>query len=167
MVVTEIHIPVEGSDEVVAVPVDQLPDDPEELLEILRAEAAPLALWVDIAKAYLASSREAQFLTVLQEGTSKEVEEFFGDKARFERLQIFCGLGAYYAAKARRTTNRVERTNTFSQARQHFTRARNIDPNDQLPYLGMGQLLLATVSACVECTSCRIQPRRVAVRGRR
>ena len=48
------YIPVAGSDEVVAVPVDELPEEAEDLLDILKAEEAPLALWLDFAKAYLA-----------------------------------------------------------------------------------------------------------------
>ena len=35
-----ICIPVQNSDEVVAVPLDELPEDPEELLEVLQVRAA-------------------------------------------------------------------------------------------------------------------------------
>jgi hypothetical protein len=49
----QICIPVSHSDSVVAVPLDQLPDDPDELLDILKAEEAPLQLWLEFAKAYL------------------------------------------------------------------------------------------------------------------
>jgi hypothetical protein len=49
-----LFIPVAGSNEVVTVPIDELPEEVEDLLDILRAEEAPLALWLDFAKAYLA-----------------------------------------------------------------------------------------------------------------
>ncbi len=51
---TCLYIPVAGSDEVVAVPVEDLPEEAEDLLDILKAEEAPLSLWIDFAKAYLA-----------------------------------------------------------------------------------------------------------------
>lgn len=52
---TQIYIPVAGlSDEVVAVPLSELPAEAEDLLDILKAEEAPLSVWLDFAKAYLA-----------------------------------------------------------------------------------------------------------------
>jgi RNA polymerase-associated protein CTR9 len=51
---THIFIPVAGSDEVVAVPLAELPAEAEDLLDILKAEEAPLSLWLDFARAYLA-----------------------------------------------------------------------------------------------------------------
>jgi hypothetical protein len=52
--VSNLSIPVAGSNEVVTIPLDELPEEAEDLLDILRAEEAPLALWLDFAKAYLA-----------------------------------------------------------------------------------------------------------------
>lgn len=45
-----------------------MPDDPEELLELLAAEAAPLSTWVDCAKAYLAAGKEDGFTHICLEG---------------------------------------------------------------------------------------------------
>ena len=68
-----ICIPVQNSDEVVAVPLEELPEDPEELLEVLQAEEASLVLWLDFAKAYLARGQLDQSLAILEAGTSEEV----------------------------------------------------------------------------------------------
>ena len=68
-----ICIPIHGSDEVVRVPLEELPEDPEELLEVLQAEEASLTLWLDFAKAYLARGRLKQCRTILEHGTSQEV----------------------------------------------------------------------------------------------
>jgi hypothetical protein len=65
---TKFYIPVEGTDEVVVVPLSQLPEDPEELLNILRGEVAPLTLWLDFAKAYLSQGKEDQFVKLLEVG---------------------------------------------------------------------------------------------------
>lgn len=68
-----ICIPVQNSDEVVAVPLSELPEDQEELLEVLQAEEASLLLWLDFAKAYLARGQLEQSLAILEAGTSDEV----------------------------------------------------------------------------------------------
>ena len=47
-----IYVPISGTDEAVAVKVDDLPDVAD-LLGLLQAELAPLGLWLDLAKAYL------------------------------------------------------------------------------------------------------------------
>jgi hypothetical protein len=62
-----IYIPVMDSHEVVAVNANQLPEEPEELLEILAAEAAPLRTWFDFARAYLASGNDKAFIHICEE----------------------------------------------------------------------------------------------------
>ncbi|KAK9810525.1 hypothetical protein WJX72_012163 [[Myrmecia] bisecta] len=138
-----IHIPITDSEEVVSVPLDQLPDDPDELLGILKAEIAPLSLWLDIAKVYLSQGRIDQYLTVLNEGTSPEVEEYFGDKVKFERIQFLCALAAYYTALGKAEKDRVARNEAFTKANGFWSKARHVDYNEQLPYIAAGQLALA------------------------
>lgn len=54
----EILIPMnQRSNQAISVPLEQLPDNTEEIMEVLFREAAPLAVWVDVAKAYLATDR--------------------------------------------------------------------------------------------------------------
>ena len=66
----EIVIPVRNSDLGVAVSLDALPDDENDLLQILQAEQAPLRLWLDFAKAYLQQGREEQGRRMLEDGCS-------------------------------------------------------------------------------------------------
>ena len=47
-------VPVPGSDEAVEISLSSLPQDSEEVLDVLRAENAPLKLWRDVARAYMA-----------------------------------------------------------------------------------------------------------------
>jgi RNA polymerase-associated protein CTR9 len=65
-----IYVPITGTNEAVAVPVDQLPEDVDEVLGILQAELAPLGLWLDFAKAYLQRGKEEQFRAILESGCS-------------------------------------------------------------------------------------------------
>lgn len=53
----QLLIPVYGSDEMVEVPLDALPEVVDDVIDILKAEGAPLALWLDLARAYLAQVR--------------------------------------------------------------------------------------------------------------
>lgn len=64
-----IYIPISGTDEAVAVKVDDLPDVAD-LLGLLQAELAPLGLWLDLAKAYLQRGKEEHFRAILETGCS-------------------------------------------------------------------------------------------------
>jgi RNA polymerase-associated protein CTR9 len=44
-----VYIPVQNSEEEVCVALDQLPRDAADILDILKAEQAPLDLWLIIA----------------------------------------------------------------------------------------------------------------------
>ena len=44
-----VYIPVQGTEEEVRVALDQLPHDASDILDILKAEQAPLHLWLIIA----------------------------------------------------------------------------------------------------------------------
>lgn len=44
-----VYIPVQNSEEEVRVALDQLPRDASDILDILKAEQAPLDLWLIIA----------------------------------------------------------------------------------------------------------------------
>ena len=52
-----ISIPVKDSDEMVVVSTSELPPESEDLLDLLSREEAPLHLWLDFAKAYLANGQ--------------------------------------------------------------------------------------------------------------
>ena len=53
-----ICVPVEGSeDQVVEIPFAELPAEVEDTLELLRSVLAPLHVWLDFAKAYLANGQ--------------------------------------------------------------------------------------------------------------
>ena len=49
-----IDVPVAGTGDCVHLPLATLPADTGPVLDVLRAEAAPLAVWRDVARAYLA-----------------------------------------------------------------------------------------------------------------
>jgi len=67
----DIVIPVQHSQLAVAVSLDALPEDENEILTILQAEQAPLRLWLDVARAYLQHGQEEQGRRVLEDGCSE------------------------------------------------------------------------------------------------
>lgn len=67
---TMLFIPVRDTQDAVAVPTLGLPSDPNDVLEILQAEQAPLGLWLEFAKAYLREGNQDSFLMMLEDGSS-------------------------------------------------------------------------------------------------
>lgn len=98
------YVPIRNSDQAVAVNVDHLPEDVDELLGIMQAELAPIGLWLDFAKAYLQRGKEEQFVAMLESGCSP------GERAytSIETAHPDDDDGAV-ASRERRTTRRTER----------------------------------------------------------
>lgn len=59
-------IHVAAGEYVVQVHPHELPDDARDMLTLLIAETAPLATWIDVAKAYLAQGKAQPYEAVLQ-----------------------------------------------------------------------------------------------------
>jgi uncharacterized protein YdeI (YjbR/CyaY-like superfamily) len=64
-----VYIPVQGTEEEVRVALDQLPADASDILDILKAEQAPLHLWLIIAREYFKQGKIEQFRQILEEGS--------------------------------------------------------------------------------------------------
>ena len=62
---TSVEIPLQGSDtEVIEIAFDELPDDVEEVMHILKAEKAQMHLWVTIAIEYFRRDKKQNFTKV-------------------------------------------------------------------------------------------------------
>ena len=63
---TSVEIPLQGSDtEVIEIAFEELPDDVEEVMHILKAENAQMHLWVTIAIEYYRRDKKENFTRVL------------------------------------------------------------------------------------------------------
>ena len=60
------RIEVAAGDYVVAVLPSDLPEQAQEMVDLLMGETAPLSTWIDVAKAYLAEGKEQQYEHVLR-----------------------------------------------------------------------------------------------------
>ena len=68
-----LAVPIHGAeDEVLELPKDDLPDDPNEIMQILANELAPLKLWLELAVSYYQQSRIEQFSIVMETSTGDE-----------------------------------------------------------------------------------------------
>ena len=161
-----IYIPVSSTNEVVSVPVSDLPSDADELLEILAIESAPLSLWIEIAKAYLTQGRPDQYEKILDTAASSETEQFFCNPkdsdyhpdtpnnyypgVEYDRIQILCSLADYHTKSLKNETNFQKQSAVTEKATALITRARKLGFAEQLPRLMDAQLTLAKVLS----TSC-------------
>ncbi|KAG5243516.1 RNA polymerase-associated protein [Salix suchowensis] len=137
-----VYIPVQNSEEEVRVALDQLPRDASDILDILKAEQAPLDLWLIIAREYFKQGKLHQFRQILEEGSSHEIDEYYAD-VRYERIAILNALGAYYSYLGKVETKQREKEEYFIQATKHYNKASRIDMHEPSTWVGKGQLLLA------------------------
>lgn len=158
-----IYIPVASTDEVVSVDVNDLPVDADEMIEILGGESAPLSLWIEVAKAYLAQGRHEQYEIILELGASTETEQFFCNPkdasynpnvphnyypgVEYERIQVLCSLAEYYTKSLKDETNTQKRIACIEKASALVARAQKLGFAEQLPRLMDAQLTLARVGS--------------------
>ena len=74
-----IRVPIGDSGEHVSIDPHNLPQtDVEDILGVLQSELAPLRVWLECAKAYLAEDNEEAFLEIVGSGCSPgESERFY------------------------------------------------------------------------------------------
>ncbi|CAK9141000.1 unnamed protein product [Ilex paraguariensis] len=137
-----VYIPVQNSEEEVRVVLDQLPRDASDILDILKAEQAPLDLWLIIAREYFKQGKILQFRQILEEGSSPEIDEYYAD-VRYERIAILNALGAYHSYLGKIETKQREKEEHFIRATQYYNKASRIDMHEPSTWVGKGQLLLA------------------------
>ncbi|XP_020084440.1 protein CTR9 homolog isoform X2 [Ananas comosus] len=141
-----VYIPVQNSEEEVRVALDQLPRDATDILDILKAEQAPLHLWLIIAREYFKQGKTEQFQQILEEGSSPEIDEYYAD-VKYERIAILNALGAYYTYLGKIDTylGKIDpnQNKNFTSAIQYYNRASRIDPLEPSTWIGKGQLCVA------------------------
>ena len=75
---TSVEIPLLGSDtEVIEIAFDELPDDVEEVMHILKAENAQMHLWVTIAIEYYRRDKKENFTKVIVSFSNVSISAVF------------------------------------------------------------------------------------------
>ncbi|KAH9292159.1 hypothetical protein KI387_042658 [Taxus chinensis] len=137
-----VYIPVQNSEEEVTVELDNLPKDATDILDILKAEQAPLNLWLIIAREYFKQGKINEFQQILEEGSSPEIDEYYAD-VRYDRIAILNALGAYHSNIGKIETKHREKDEHFIRATHFYNKASKIDKHEPSTWVGKGQLLLA------------------------
>ncbi|KAM3243946.1 hypothetical protein ACQJBY_055711 [Aegilops geniculata] len=136
-----VYIPVQGTEEEVRVALDHLPADASDILDILKAEQAPLHLWLIIAREYFKQGKLEQFRQILEEGSGPEIDDYYAD-VKYERIAILNALGAFHTflGKAEKAPQKEVH---FKDATQYYNRASRIDETEPSTWIGRGQLCVA------------------------
>ncbi|CEO97513.1 hypothetical protein PBRA_000858 [Plasmodiophora brassicae] len=138
-----LFVPIYGTGDGVRLPLDQLPDDVIAVVDVLRAEAAPLGLWLQLAVEYYKRGMETQFVTLLEEGTRDEIEQHY--KAfKSERIGILSALGVYHTRSALKQIDKYKHDKCIELATQCFKKADAIDIHESKQWLGKSLMYLAT-----------------------
>ncbi|KAG0580584.1 hypothetical protein KC19_4G184500 [Ceratodon purpureus] len=137
-----VYIPVQNTSEEVRVALEQLPADATDILDILKAEQAPLNLWLTFAREYFKQGKVVEFLQILEEGSSPEIDEYYSD-VKYDRIAILNALGAYYTNLGRVEAKQREKDEHFIRATQYYNKASRIDQDEASTWVGKGQLLVA------------------------
>ncbi|CAL4888031.1 unnamed protein product [Urochloa decumbens] len=136
-----VYIPVQGTEEEVRVALDQLPHDASDILDILKAEQAPLHLWLIIAREYFKQGKIEQFRQILEEGSGPEIDEYYSD-VKYERIAILNALGAFHTFLGK-VERAPQKEGHFKNATQYYNRASRIDETEPSTWIGKGQLCVA------------------------
>jgi len=139
------YIPIRGTRDAVAVKNSELPTDPEDILDVLRAETAPLSCWIRFAILYLKMGKEQQCKQILDAGSDPVIDnipEYTNEESKRDRIAILNMLAAYETLKATRVTDKREKDALYTAARQNFDRADKIDVLDELTWVTKGLQML-------------------------
>lgn len=144
-----VRIQVRQSNEYVEIFTNDLPDDVQELVDILKAELAPLRQWLQLAVAYYRQGKVNQFVTLLETASDEAIETLEGyqyESVHFERIAVLNALGSHYVAAAAAETrdggNPSAAENAIQLANGYFDRAIHIDMSNSASWVCRGVFLL-------------------------
>ncbi|KAF8067234.1 ctr9 [Scenedesmus sp. PABB004] len=142
-----IYVALHEHNEAVALRSEALPADPEDVLNLLSSEAAPLLCWFDAAKAYLSQAQAQAFLDIVKEASSDEtlagIRAYFSREPTFERVQMLVAMAAYALEAARLEREAPRRTALMAQAEEHVRAAEALRSAEMLPAMARAALALA------------------------
>ncbi|KAF1335705.1 Rna polymerase-associated protein ctr9, partial [Globisporangium splendens] len=137
-------IPVKNSDQAVEVFADEIPDDVNDIIDILRAEVAPLDVWLQFAVEYYNQGQIGQFQEILAVASEPGIEEIYKDNAsRMCRIKFFNAL-ASHAVNAMWSEEDDKKKEAISQrAVGYFQRADRLDHQHPMTLVGKALMFMA------------------------
>ncbi|KDO20309.1 hypothetical protein SPRG_14444 [Saprolegnia parasitica CBS 223.65] len=137
-------IPVHKSDEIVEMFSDELPEDANDIMEILRAEIAPLEVWLNFAVEYYLQGKVAQFEQIFDQATMSDADEIYHDEAaRMSRLKILNAWACHHINTMWKEDDDRKREVPSQKAAALFQKADRIDPQCITTLTGKALMFMA------------------------
>lgn len=137
-------IPVKNSKQAVEVFVDELPDDVNDIIDILRAEVAPLDVWLQFAVEYYNQGHVAQFQEILAVASEPGIEEIYKDNAsRMCRIKFFVALASHAVNAMWNEEDEKKREAISQRAVGFFQRADRLDHQHPMTLVGKALMFMA------------------------
>ena len=125
-----LAIPIQGSEEEIEIPVEDLPEDAGEIIDILTEESAPPQTWTSFAVAYYRRGKKENFQRILKlTATTLQQDDDMG--AQIKRIEVLNALAGFQLSEARlaKTDSRkgkTDREEALSQAISYINQASQI-----------------------------------------
>ncbi|CAH0517019.1 unnamed protein product [Peronospora belbahrii] len=137
-------IPVKNSEQAVEVFVDELPDDVNDIIDILRAEVAPLDVWLQFAVEYYNQGHVSQFHEILAVASEPGIEEIYKDNAsRMCRIKFFIALASHSVNAMWNEEDEKKRETISQRAVGYFQRADRLDHQHPMTLVGKALMFMA------------------------
>ncbi|CAI5712020.1 unnamed protein product [Hyaloperonospora brassicae] len=137
-------IPVKNSEQAVEVFVDELPDDVNDIIDILRAEVAPLDVWLQFAVEYYNQGHVGQFQEILAVASEPGIEEIYKDNAsRMCRIKFFIALASHAVNAMWNEEDEKKREAISQRAVGYFQRADRLDHQHPMTLVGKALMFMA------------------------
>ncbi|KYQ90462.1 RNA polymerase II complex component [Tieghemostelium lacteum] len=122
-----VYIPIRGIDQHgIKIDLDEPLPNSEDLLNILKAELAPLEIWLKLAIEYYNQDKNDDFLAILESVLDPELEEYYYD-SKFERVSMLTALASYFTILGANEKEKTKKDQHFLSAVSHFNKAIRID----------------------------------------
>ncbi len=139
-----VMIPMHNSEEAIELEPNNLPEDPDEILDVLIGEIAPLYIWLQVALLYGSKNMWDAFEKILLEATKPRTEEkYSGKRDQMDKIYILNSLSAYYINKAEKEKDLSMKNELLGRSSVFLGFAREIDQVNALTLVSLGYLELA------------------------
>ena len=143
--VPSIMVQISGTNQYVQVFIDELPDDVQDVLDLLRAELAPLEVWHAFAVEYYRQGYESAFREILKEAkegfvhyeqikkfTTTERKQF--DKARLNIILALAADQMEALMTVFSTNDKARKNELIHEVKNYFSQADKIDTEFKLTW---------------------------------
>jgi RNA polymerase-associated protein CTR9 len=125
-----LSIPIQGSDEEIEIPAEDLPDDAGEIIDILTEEKVPPEIWTKVAVAYHRHGKEEQFERVLKM-VNEQLSVESSTEAIVKRIEVLNSLAGFQlnqskGVKADSRNAKTEREDHQAQAVRYINEAASL-----------------------------------------